>query len=396
MASATVSLPVLQAKFAETEDSMNGRLVERGVLTRVLLLALIGKLDVFGLGEPGVAKTLSVTTLADHIEDLPSNGYFWRLLTKFSTPPELFGPPDLAAMDEGVWRHQTDNTMVDALFVLLDECFKANSAILNALLTIMNEGVFHNDVPVESNNWVRFCLSNEMPQGEELNALFDRLDFRVIVERIQSSSGFVQMLKSKALGPIVPTLTVADITAAQDEVKKVEISDDVYDGILTLRNNLKKDGVEPSDRRFARSLEVIRASAWLRGSNVAEIDDMRDLRHVLWSTRDEKGTVDVNVLQLASPLDAKAMELRDEVDKLSEEYDLIFNDSDNKSTRNKKSIDLHTKLDRATEDLVELENQLPKGRRSEIMDEIHRRLGFMTDTILREVFNLDPNAKKKK
>jgi hypothetical protein len=90
------------------------------------------------------------------------------------------------------------------------------------------------------------------------------------------------------------------------------------------------------------------------------------------------------------------MVLRDEVDKLSEEYELVFRDSDNKTQRNKRAIDLHVKIDRATDDLLALKAQLAEGRRSEIMDEMAHRLDYMNDTILEEVFGLDPNAKKQK
>lgn len=390
----TTTLPDVQARFAATEQSMNNRLIERSTLTRVLLLALVGKMDVFGLGEPGIAKTLSVTTLRDHISDLPPAGYFWRLLTKFTSPSELFGPPDLQAMDEGIWRSQTDNTMVDAKFVLLDEIFKANSAILNSLLTFMNESKYHNDVVIDVDKWVVFGLSNEMPQGEELNALYDRLDFRLKIERIKSSSGFVQMLKSQHLGEITPTISVADIEQAQTEVSKVEVTDEIFDAILALRNDLSKQGVEPTDRRFARSLNVIKAAAWLRGSNVTEIDDMRDLRHTLWTNHDDKSVVDTLVLQLASPLDAEAIKLRDDVESLNEEFEVIFNDSDNKTARNKKAIDLHSKLDRAATELKDLQNKLPAGRRSEVMEDIETNLEGMTDRILRDVFSIDPTQKK--
>ncbi len=389
-----VVLPDLQAKFAATEQSMNVRLVERTEFVRILNLAVIGKLNVFALGAPGVAKTAGVTLFRDHVSDFPTDGYFWRLLTAFSEPNELFGPPDIKAMDEGRWRHQTENTMVPALLVLLDEIFKANSAILNSLLTYLNEGVFHNDVPIEVPRWTVIGLSNETPKGAELNAMFDRLELRMIVKRISSSSGFVQMLKQQHAGPVVPTLTIADIHTAQAEVAKVDIPDEVFDAMLALRQDLGRDGVEPTDRRFARSLQIIKAATWLRGGTFAEVSDMRDLRHSLWDTQDERGTVDSHVLQLASPLDAEAMKLRDNVDLLSEEYDLIFRDSDNKTQKNKRAIDLHVKLDRATDDLLSLQAQLTNGRRSEIMDELAQRLEFMNDTILREVFNLDPSAKK--
>lgn len=393
----TAVLPPLQQLFADTEHSLNTRLVERAEFVRILTLGVIGKLNVFALGEPGVAKTAGVTMFRDHVADFPQDGYFWRLLTPFSEPNELFGPPDIEAMDRGIWRHQTENTMVPARLVLLDEIFKANSAILNSLLTYLNEGIFHNEVPIEVPKWSVIGLSNETPKGAELNAMYDRLELRMIVKRISSSSGFVQMLRQQHAGPITPTLTVAQIEQAQAEVEAVTIPDDVFDAMLTLRQNLSREaGVEPTDRRFAKSLQIIRAATWLRGGTVSEVDDMRDLRHSLWDTQDERGAVDSHVLQLASPLDAEAMKLRDEVDKLSEEYELIFRDSDNKTQKNKLAIDLHVKIDRATDDLLTLKGQLAEGRRSEIMDEMAHRLDYMNDTILEEVFNLDPNAKKQK
>lgn len=393
-ATPAVTLPALQKKFEATEQSLNTRLVERAEFTRILTLGVIGRLNVFALGEPGVAKTAGVTMFRDHIADFPEDGYFWRLLTAFSEPNELFGPPDIAAMDEGKWRHQTENTMVPARLVLLDEIFKANSAILNSLLTYLNEGIFHNDVPIEVPRWCVIGLSNETPKGAELNAMFDRLELRMVVKRISSSSGFVQMLRQQHVGPVTPTLTVADIETAQAEVNEILIPDEVFDAMLTLRQELGRDGVKPTDRRFAKSLQVIKASTWLRGGTVAEVEDMRDLRHSLWDAQDERGTVDSHVLRLASPLDAKAMELRDQVDILSEDYERIFRDSDNDTQKNRNAIDLHVKLDRATDELVTLQSELTPGRRSEIMDELATRLDYMNDTILREVFGLDPNAKK--
>lgn len=386
-----VALPALQQAFHDTEVSLNDRVIERSDFIHALLLALVGKMDVFGLGEPGVAKTLTVTALRDHISDLPPTGYFWRLLTKFTTPSELFGPPDLKAMDEGIWRLQTQGTMVDANFVILDEIFKANSAILNTLLTFMNEGVFHNDVPIAVPKWTVFGISNELPQGEELNALFDRLDLRCVIERIQTSSGFIQMLKGDSLGPIVPTLTVDQITQAQAEVKEVLIPEDVLDALLVLRNNLAGRGVEPSDRRFARSLQVIRAATWLRGGTFAGIDDMEDLKHALWSTLDERPQVISEVLQLASPLEELAMRLRDDVDKLQDEYDLIW-EADNPTEQSNRAMPLHTKIDRAAADLGELQDQLTPGRRSDTMEKMDRQLTSMNHRILRDIFHVDPDS----
>lgn len=69
----------------------------------------------------------------------------------------------------------------------IDEVFKANSAILNTLLTILNERLFDNGterLPVPL-----LCLvaaSNELPESEELDALYDRFLLRSQVQQVRS------------------------------------------------------------------------------------------------------------------------------------------------------------------------------------------------------------------
>ncbi len=74
--------------------------------------------------------------------------------------------------------------------------FQANSAILNTLLTILNERLFDNgssrtEVPL-------ICMvaaSNELPESEELDALYDRFLFRKEVRR----STFSRLAQAESL-----------------------------------------------------------------------------------------------------------------------------------------------------------------------------------------------------
>lgn len=395
----TATTSALVQKFLNTEVSMNTRLVERSDIVKTSLVAIVSKRNVFFLGQPGTAKSLSVRLLRDHIDGFRREDYFEVLLTPFSTDSTVFGPPDIIAMENGVYCKVVDNTLAQALMAFVDEEFKANDSTLNSLLTALNEKLFHNGnkETLELPLWSLFGASNELPHSTELEALYDRMHLRHQVKPIQGSGGFVQMLKNRWVGKVVPTLTVADIVQAQEEVAQVTISNEVYDGLSQLRQELRAEGIEPTDRRFSDTLPVIQATAWFSGSTEAGIDDMRLIRHMLWTRPDEQAVVNAQVLNLASPLEAKANALKEDVEKLAEELDTVLRDSDNQQQRNRKAIDLHTKLDRAAIEITEIDSQISStGRRSEVVDDVKARVTSMIDHLLNTVFNIDPNNIKGK
>lgn len=108
----------------------------------------------------------------------------------FHPPPYPFThlpPPVLpnAGLENDEYVRQTDGYLPTAEVAFVDEIFKANSAILNALLTLLNERLFDNgnqrfEVPL-------LCLvgaSNELPESEELDALYDRFLIRKHVSQV--------------------------------------------------------------------------------------------------------------------------------------------------------------------------------------------------------------------
>ena len=117
-------------------------------------------------------------------------------MTSFSTPEEIFGPLSLKALEEDEFRRKIDGCLPTAHVALLDEIFKASSAILNSLLTILNERKYHNgreivDVPLLS----VFGASNELPEEDEsLEALYDRFLFRYRLSYIQDDENFRNLL----------------------------------------------------------------------------------------------------------------------------------------------------------------------------------------------------------
>ncbi|OLQ14223.1 hypothetical protein AK812_SmicGene1709 [Symbiodinium microadriaticum] len=160
-------------------------LVERSVEAKLLLLAALSGEHLFLLGSPGTAKSL----LARRLSQVCEGSFFERLLTRFSVPEELFGPLSLQALEEDELRRKTRGYLPEADVAFIDEIFKANSSILNALLMILNERCFDNgDQRVPVPLWCAAAASNELPDTDELDALYDRFLLRRCVSRISKRS----------------------------------------------------------------------------------------------------------------------------------------------------------------------------------------------------------------
>src|SRR5262249_6182724 len=109
------------------------------------------------------------------------------LLTRFTEPNELFGPVDIAAFREGTYRRRTESMLPEAEIVFLDEVFKSNSAILNSLLTVLNERRFTSgaqaiELPLHST----LGATNNVPNDDALAAIFDRFLLRVQSDNLDS------------------------------------------------------------------------------------------------------------------------------------------------------------------------------------------------------------------
>jgi MoxR-like ATPase len=172
----------------------------------LMIAAMSGEAMVM-IGSPGTAKSRlmrSFCNLLDLIPDTALTGgederseddssheaYFEYLLTQFTEPSELFGFYDLAALSKGKGLVRDDrNMMHKARVVFLDEVFNASSAILNSLLTFMNERKFHDRGKVISTP-LRLLVSatNHPPQDPTLGAIYDRFLLRCRVVNVANES----------------------------------------------------------------------------------------------------------------------------------------------------------------------------------------------------------------
>jgi MoxR-like ATPase len=283
-------------------------LLERDVAIEAALLALLTGEHLLLLGPPGTAKSLMVRSLCERIGGAT---YFERLLTKFTTPEELFGPLSLSALEHDQYRRVTAGTLVEAHLAFVDECYKANSSILNALLGIMNERIYHEagqaiPVPLLS----LMGASNETPEDESLAALHDRFLLRVTVPYLAADDSLRALL---AMGTQKPsaTITLDDLRGAQAEVGSIPLTDDTREAIIAIKHALEEDGIAASDRRWKATANLVRAKSWLEGDAMTCADHCEVLVHALWSEPGQQRVVERCVSKICNPLNLEAVELED-------------------------------------------------------------------------------------
>lgn len=251
------------------------------------LLAAVSGQSLFLLGPPGVAKSMIArrTSLAF------SHGgrAFEYLMNRFSTPDEIFGPVSISDLRNDRYHRLVEGYLPDAEVVFLDEIWKASPSIQNTLLTVLNEKIYRNGsetlrLPLQ----LLIAASNELPaQGEGLEALWDRFLLRRMVSGISRQDLFDRMLLDAGEHhPQVPAelaLSMHELALWRDSILRITLGTDVLSIIHQLRQQLPQPDLYVSDRRWRHAAHVLRASAFLNGSERVRITDVLLLAHMLWN-----------------------------------------------------------------------------------------------------------------
>ncbi|MCA9654320.1 MAG: AAA family ATPase [Myxococcales bacterium] len=273
----------LQAQFLGKEE-----------IIRLLFISAVAGEHLVMVGPPGTAKSALLRSFAQVIEAR----YFDYLLTRFTEPNEIFGPVDIQAFREGSYRRRTEGMLPQAEVIFLDEIFKANSAILNSLLTLLNSRRFtHGNVTMRVPLISMYAASNEVPTDDALSALFDRFLLRVRVDYLDSYHfrGLLQKgidLEAKGMDPdaeqLRPVITATELLALQRRFGELlDFSEEFLTTFKGLVFQIRSEGIGLSDRRIVKLLKLFAASAVFDGRTRVNDSDLFVLRHV-WNTPEQE------------------------------------------------------------------------------------------------------------
>lgn len=340
-------------------DVLGSGLYEKETAVKLGLLTALAGESMFMLGAPGCAKSMITRRIKEAFKADNKDGvkYFETLLNQFTTPEEVFGNISLKALNGELpdengnkkeeYRRLTEGMLPEADIAFLDEIWKASPAILNTLLTIVNERKFHNgskvmNVPLKA----LFAASNELPaKGKGLEALYDRFIFRLPVDFIKNEDDFFEMIdqpshedfklndEDKKL--LISNTELKEWAKEIDKVSLSEVSKHVISAIrkeMTLLNDgMSEEDIkngelfEVGDRRWKKIAHILKTSAFLNDRNEVDLMDCSLIENCIWGTEKQqkkaKEIVEKCLKENGIPCDSAIEDIQEQIEEFTTKVD---------------------------------------------------------------------------
>ncbi|WP_258018763.1 AAA family ATPase, partial [Brachyspira hampsonii] len=311
------------------------------VIALTFLCALAGK-SVFLYGPPGTAKSLIVRRIASAFKD---SKYFGQLMNRFTTPEDVFGPVSLSKLKEDKFERQTEGYLPKADFVFLDEIWKSSPAILNTLLTIINEKVYRNGsaeekVPLKA----LVSASNETPpKGQGLEAMYDRFIMRLFVDTAKDVDNFVKLISDKDVSfdaclKEEEKISTKDWLKFNKDIDNVSVSDEAINIICYIKNEIDEynkgnnEAIYISDRRWKNIVYILKAAAFFSDRNTVMPIDCFLITHCIWTLEENIEAVKKMVLKSIKNFSSSNINnFNKEIEDMKNKYQISSNNISNNS-----------------------------------------------------------------
>ena len=303
------------------------------IISFTFLCALAGK-SVFLYGPPGTAKSLIVRRIASAFKE---SKYFGQLMNRFTTPEDVFGPVSLSKLKEDKFERQTEGYLPKADFVFLDEIWKSSPAILNTLLTIINEKIYRNGsveekVPLK----ILAAASNETPpKGQGLDAMYDRFIMRLLVNPAEDIDNFKSLIVDKDIDfnadlDEEDKISADYLESLKSNIEEVEVPSNIINIIISIKNEIDEynngnnEPIYISDRRWKNIVYILKASAYFSDRREILPTDCFLISNCIW-------TLEENIKAVNSIVKKSIMRfLNDDIDEFN--YDKIYDEAEELKT----------------------------------------------------------------
>ena len=317
--------PKLRDRIKRFSQSLGRYFVNKQQIIDLMTVAAVAQEPLLLVGPPGTAKSDIIVKFKDALK-VTDGEYFEYLLTRFTEPSEVFGPIDISELRSGKYLRRAEGKLPTARIVFLDELLKANSAILNSLLTVINERKFYQDgQPVPVKLRFLFAATNELPDNAELAALKDRFCIKVACRSVQDDN-FVELIDSglegftnrelnqkpwveghatledfvKANRYMTHVMARKNVSAEGNDQndRNLFFSDELMRELRRVVKTLvREDGVFVSDRKIVKLYRLLRVNAWISHGGAVERSDLKLLSY-LGDSREEIDLLEEKVPRL--------------------------------------------------------------------------------------------------
>ncbi len=258
-----------RGRLLAVESALNQYVIGHENMIKAILIATVAGEHVVVIGPPGTAKSYTIRLLSK----LLNTRFYSYLLTRFTSYDELFGAINIMELSKGNYVRNW-SAIVSSEFVFLDEIFKANSAILNALLSLLQERVIYDPMSgqaMQTALWTVVGASNETPEDPELMALYDRFSVKVFIDYLDNDAQILGALQARWLSSnnFTAVATMNDVKILNEYamklfVAKVKDLGEIYKlyhlNVTPLVKGLRSKGVIVSDRTIIEKLPRLFAS----------------------------------------------------------------------------------------------------------------------------------------
>jgi hypothetical protein len=334
------TLKSVRQRIKKLLDFLNTGLYEKEEAIRLALLSAVAGESIFFLGPPGTAKSM-ISSRIHHA--FKGTKYFEYLMNEFSTPDEIFGSVKLKGLDEGIYEKNTTGYLPEAHIAFLDEIWKSGPAILNTLLTIINEKKFRNGTDVKKVPLqILLAASNELPKEKAgLEALYDRFIIRTMVNPVSSENeqSFFDLCEKSGKELVIPEsikpnlLTIEEVQTWSEKIDGIILTDKIKDVVMEIRRELEvknqkknreeKEKFYVSDRRWKKIIHLLKTSAFLCDRTEVDLMDMQLITYCIWNTPKQREEVKSIVKEIVQ---AHGLECTTAIDDIEEQIKIFGKD----------------------------------------------------------------------